>query len=308
MRCCLIGGAGFIGKRVASLLVEQGYEVVVVNRDSKRPSGLPHSVHYVAEDPAALRETLSRVDQVIDLAYSTVPKTSFEDPVLDIISNVPRSIRLFQQCSAASIRRLIVVSSGGTVYGVAKTIPISEDHPTNPISPYGITKLAVEKYAKMFQATANLPVIIVRPANAYGESQVVSDGQGFIAAAVRSILMQKEVDVYGPYGTVRDYVHVSDIASGIIAALEYGELGEIYNIGSGIGHSNLDVLDLLTPYAEQAGYAVDVNTLPSREFDVPVNILDSTKLKSASRWASKITLGQGLRLTWDAAVESFRRY
>ena len=306
MRCCLIGGAGLIGTQVAKSLVESGREVVVFGRASKPRHELPEMVRYLSEDrgnPLQLREIISGVEQVIDFAYSTVPKTSFENPVFDILSNLPRSVELFQEAVTSNIQKLVVVSSGGTVYGRANSTPIAEDHPTHPISPYGITKLTIEKYAKMYAVIDNLPVVVVRPGNAYGEEQIVSKGQGFIATAIQSILMRRKVDVFGSHGTIRDYLHVSDIARGIIGALDLGQPSEIYNIGSGIGHNNLEVLSVIKPFAEQAGYTINVNLLPHREFDVPVNILDSNKLKSMAGWEPQVSFEDGLKWTWDAALK-----
>ena len=194
---------------------------------------------------------------------------------------------------------MVVVSSGGTVYGKAKTLPIDETHPTDPISPYGITKLTLEKYAGMFAAFSRLPVTIARPANAYGEEQAAFTGQGFIATAIQSILQRKKIGIFGEQGTVRDYLHTSDIALGITAVLENGDLGEAYNIGSGIGRNNMEVLDVLKPLAGQRGLSIGINILPERLFDVPVNILESKKLHDISGWRPKIIFEDGIQRTWN---------
>ena len=152
----------------------------------------------------------------------------------------------------------------------------------------------------MFHHASNLPVVVARPANAYGEGQRAQSGQGFIAAAIHAITTGSAVDVYGPEGAVRDYVHVSDVAAGIVAVLEHGVSGEAYNIGTGKGHSNLDVLRLLEPLAGAAGLKVQARLLPRRHFDVPANVLDSRKLTAQSGWEPLIPFGDGLRQTWDA--------
>jgi UDP-glucose 4-epimerase len=240
---------------------------------------------------------------VVDLAYSTVPRTSFEDPIFDIVSNLPPSVQLLQEAAAAKIRKLLLVSSGGTVYGVAKSLPIQEDHPTNPISPYGITKLTIEKYAGMFGVASGLPILIVRPGNAYGEGQHAFTGQGFIATAMHSIVRRQAVGVFGPHGTVRDYVHVADVARGIVAALDSGEVGEIYNIGTGEARSNLDVLGEIEPHARTAGYEMRIATLPERKFDVPANVLDSRKLEAVSGWRPSIAFPDGIERAWRSVVD-----
>ena len=242
--------------------------------------------------------------EIIDLAYATVPQTSFADPFFDIKSNLPASVGLLQEAAAAGVRKVVLVSSGGTVYGVAGALPIGEDHPTNPISPYGITKLTIEKYAWMFQLVSDLPAIVVRPGNAYGEEQRPFVGQGFIATAMHSIIRGHEVAIFGTEGTIRDYVHVSDVANGIVAALDHGEPGQAYNVGSGIGRSNLDVLREIEPHAERAGYPLRTKTLPPRGFDVPANVLDIRKLRSLSGWSPQISFASGIERAWQSVLSS----
>lgn len=305
MKSCLIGGAGFIGSHVARLLVKAGRQVTVLGRSSQPINRLPPSVIYVSGDygdRAVLRQVLEGADEVIDLAYATVPQTSFVDPVFDILANLPASVGLLQEAAAAGVAKLVVISSGGTVYGVAQSFPISEDHPTNPISPYGITKLTIEKYAQMFKLVQDLHVVVVRPGNAYGEEQRAFGGQGLIAMVMHSIIAGQEVSIFGSNGTIRDFVHVSDIASGIVAALERGAAGNIYNVGTGIGKSTFDVLTEIEPLAKNAGYALRTRTVASRKFDVPANILDSRKLEAVSGWRAGIDFAEGIDSVWRAVL------
>lgn len=211
------------------------------------------------------------------------------------------SVSLLQEALRVGVSRLLIVSSGGTVYGEPLSLPINEDHPTSPISPYGITKLTIDSYARMFHITAGLPVVIVRPANAYGEGQRTGVGQGFIAAAIEAIQAGRAVEIYGAEGTVRDYIHVCDVASGIVAALERGRLGEMYNLGNGSGSSNLDILRLLGSLAEDDGYVVERRHLAERRFDVSANGLDSSRLQRHTGWAPSLPLGEGLSRLWAEA-------
>jgi UDP-glucose 4-epimerase len=307
MKTLVIGGAGFIGSHVSSILVENGRMVTVLDRAPTPIRRLPETVKYLSGDYGdknLLQEVLASTDEVIDLAYTTVPKTSFENPAYDILSNLPQGVSLLEGAVQNGHCKVLLVSSGGTVYGVAQSLPITEDHPTNPVSPYGITKLTMEKYAWMFHTLHGLPVTVVRPGNAYGEGQFAFTGQGFIATAIQSILTGQKIEVFGEHGTVRDYLHVHDLALGILAALNFGEPGQAYNIGSGIGRNNRDILNILKPLAEIAGYPITVNFLPSRKFDVPANVLDCSKLKSISGWKPRVSLEDGLRQTWLQALET----
>ena len=299
--CCLIGGGGFIGVHVANALLSQGRTITVLDT-RPAPIHLSKTVEYVVGDyghKETLQRTLAHVDTVINLSYASVPSTSIEDPIQDILCNLPAAVRLFETASDYGIRKIVVISSGGTVYGPAQGLPLTEDHATNPISPYGVTKLAIEKYGQMFHRLKELPVVTVRPANAFGERQNPFVGQGFIATAIAAILSRKGITLYGPHGTIRDYVHVEDIASGIVAALEYGQPGAIYNIGSGKGRSNKEVLDEIRPYAESLGLPLQIETLPARRFDVEANVLDSTKLHDDTGWNIRITFNEGIKRTWD---------
>jgi UDP-glucose 4-epimerase len=300
--CCVIGGAGFIGSCLVEQLVSKGYQITVIGRSEVPKRSLPKGVKYKSgnlENQNFLEEILCNTTSIIHLAYSSVPKTSFENPINDIQNNLPSTVKLLEAACNVNIQKFVMVSSGGTVYGKAHSIPIRENHSTTPVSPYGITKLALEKYALMYHEIKSLPIICVRPSNAYGEGQIPFTGQGFIATAIASILKGKTVTIFGESGTIRDYIHVKDVGSGIVATLEKGEPGACYNLGSGVGMSNKDVLDKIIPLAESAGLTPEIITTAQRKFDVPVNILDNSKLKAETGWQETICFNDGIKQTWD---------
>lgn len=298
----VIGGAGFIGRAVVDALLAQGRQVVVLGREPEILLPLPAGVRYVyspADDNGvALKQALQGADEVIDLAYATVPGTSYQDPVNDILVNLPEAVRLFELAATLPLKKFVWISSGGTVYGRTLAVPITETHPTLPLSPYGITKLAIEKYAHMYFEGKGLPIVCVRPANAFGEGQRTYAGQGFIATAIASILDGRELTLFGEQGTIRDYLHVSDVAAGIVAALLQGRPGEVYNLGSSQGLSNREVLNALHPLAVKAGHPVSIKVLPPRPFDVPANILDCTKLRNETGWQPQLTFAEAIAQTW----------
>jgi UDP-glucose 4-epimerase len=309
-RACVIGGAGFIGAHVTRQLLNAGRDVIVLGRRARPDGVLPPEVAYVSGDygdRAALKDVLRGVEELIDLAYATVPQTSFADPIFDILANLPPSVQLLQEAAAARVRKMVLMSSGGTVYGTAKALPIAEEHPTYPISPYGITKLTIEKYAGMLRQVSDLPVVIARPGNAYGEEQRAFAGQGFIATAMHSIISGETIRVFGAEGTIRDYLHVSDVASGILAVLVSGEPGNAYNIGSGIGKSNLDVLREIEPLAARGGYQIRTEMLARRRFDVPANVLDIRKLHTVSGWRPRVSFAAGIERVWQAVLTSYKK-
>lgn len=297
----VIGGGGFIGAHLVPMLMASGRRVSVLGRSSVPRTKLPADVSYVVgdfSDAALLRKLLAAHTEVVHLAYATVPNTSYDNPLGDLLENLPPTVQLFA-LSAEFRRRLVLVSSGGTVYGEALSLPINESHSTHPISPYGVTKLTLEKYAHLYAVTHGLDAVSVRPANAYGEGQRPFTGQGFIATAMALSMRGEPVRIFGAQGAVRDYIHVRDIAASILAALERGESGEIYNVGSAIGRSNFDVIEAIKPMLAEIGCQVRTTHEAERPFDVRANVLDSAKLTDHTGWKPSVDFVDGLRRTRD---------
>ena len=299
----LIGGAGFIGSHLAPLLIQHGYQVQILGRSAMDRSNLlaPYYLQGNFQDEKLLERLVQEHDEVVSLAYATVPNTSFADPLADLNQNLPPALRLMQLCVAKQ-KRLILISSGGTVYGQSIAKKIDETHPTHPISPYGITKLTIEHYAYLFSISHGLKYVCIRPSNPYGVGQLPFRGQGFIATALGLIAQKKAVPIFGASGTVRDYIAISDLAKGILAAMNHGLSGEIYNIGSGVGRSNVKILEDLAPMVKQKGYEVTIEPLPARPFDVASNVLDSSKLMNISGWKPEIAFQTGLQDLVDSVL------
>jgi len=302
----VIGGGGYIGAHLIPRLLETGRHVTVVGRKDTPQSPLPVEAVYCSGDFGnrdIIVPLLDQHEEVVHLAYATVPNTSFDNPLADLLQNLPPTVQLFSEVAARG-SRMILVSSGGTVYGEATQIPMREDHPTNPISPYGVTKLTLEKYAHLYAITHGLKVICLRPANAFGVGQRPYSGQGFVSTAIASCLRGQPIKVFGQRGTIRDYIYVSDIADGIVSALDRGRLSETYNLGSGLGQSNMDVVDAFTPLMREIGCEIRVEHLPERIFDVQTNVLDSTKLQKHTGWKPQVDFRDGLTWTRDWLRES----
>lgn len=297
----VIGGAGYIGTYLIPSLLATGRKVTVLGRKATPLQELPGDATYISGNFSHLeliRNLLDCHQEVIHLAYATVPNTSFENPLADMLQNLPPTVQLFSEAAVRGTK-LVLVSSGGTVYGEAIESPIRENHPTKPISPYGVTKLTLESYAHLYRMTQDLKYICVRPANAFGAGQRPFIGQGFISTAMASALCGQSIRIFGLRGTVRDYLYVSDLAAAIVRALEYGQVSETYNIGSGIGLSNMDVIEAMTPLINEIGFELHIEHLPERVFDVKTNVLDSTKLHKHTGWEPQIGFHEGLLLTRD---------
>ena len=198
----VIGGAGYIGRHLVPDLIATERRVSVLGRKVAPNYELPEGVTYISGD-FGQRELLGNLldshQEVIHLAYSTVPNTSFENPFADLLQNLPPTVQLFSEVADRG-RKLVLISSGGTIYGEAIKLPIREDHSTKPISPYGVTKLTLENYAHLYGVTHGLKFVCIRPANAYGVGQRPFVGQGFIATAMASAMRGQPIKIFGQSG------------------------------------------------------------------------------------------------------------
>ncbi len=304
----IIGGTGLIGRALVKHLKKDGGKPYTASRTTVAAESFDSSRHLVGDisDPDFIDLVLSKSRDVIHLAYSSGKDLSKSDPLAELESNVSSAIRLFDALGKTQVDRLVMVSSGGTVYGTGTELPIVETCPTKPISSYGIAKATIDQYGLFFFRRHQIPLIVVRPGNVYGEEQQPFTGQGFIATAIGSILNGDPVSIYGDGTTVRDYIHVDDVATGIAAALEAGIPGEIYNIGTCVGTSNIEILDILEELAGESGFEVKRNFVDSRGIDVAVNFLDSTKLTDLSGWKPQVRLREGLVRIWNHTLKNNR--
>lgn len=309
MRTCVIGGHGFVGRYLVSALISAGRDVLVLGRRTERPAELAQPAAYVSCDLAdrlSLRRHLHGVAEVISLAHATAPRLGVTDLLADHVANLQPALVLLEEAERIpALRKLIVTSSGGTVYGVADQLPITETAPTAPVSPYGITKLAIERYSLMFHLLGSLPVVVVRPANVYGVGQRAFTGQGFIATAIGHILRDEPISVFGDGQTIRDYIHVADVAAGMLAALQMGGNGEAYNLGTSVGRSNLEIIESLKKLAATDGRHVNFDLLQARGFDVPSNVLSYAKLHAHTGWKPQENFEERLAEMWASMKTAF---
>jgi UDP-glucose 4-epimerase len=254
-------------------------------------------------NPQALAPALRGAELVFHLVSTTLPKSSNDNPVYDVESNVLGSLRLIELCRSHGVRRLVFVSSGGTVYGVPCTTPVAEDHPTEPTSSYGIQKLMIEKYLALAQRLHGLDYRVVRPANLYGPGQRLDTAQGAVAVFLDRALRDQPIQIWGDGSVVRDYVYVADAVEAMLKAASFEGAQRIFNIGSGKGVS----LNQLVAEIEQLlGRPVKVEHSAPRALDVPVNVLDASLAERHLGWRASTPLSEGLRRTceWLRALPS----
>jgi UDP-glucose 4-epimerase len=300
-RCLIIGG-GFLGSHLAAHLSDAGCDVVVYSRSFSpwllaRERAMPtlQLVEGIVPPGDGLGELLSAADVVFYMAGTSTPAMAQDDPGGSITRYVVPAAAVLDLMHYTNTRRLVVASSGGTVYGTVSQLPTAEDHPTEPSSMHGHNALTVERYARFFSEQHGFEPVILRFSNPYGPGQIARRGQGVIAAWAQALAHDKEIVVYGGGEVRRDFVFVED-ATRAAAAAGLGAPPGIYNVGSGRATTLAEALDTLQ---RAAGKEARIHTLEARAVDVPVTQLDSTRMRLATGWLPQTSLAEGIQATWD---------
>lgn len=298
MKVLIIGGSGFIGSHLVDHLLAQGIVVRVYDRNPERFRPTPSGVDFRQgdfNDSASLAESLVGIDVVYHFLSTSVPATSNLDPVADISGNLIGTVQLLELMRSARVRRLVYLSSGGTIYGLPQSDPVSEMHLERPISSYGIVKSAIEKYILMDQHLHGLSPVILRASNPYGSRQGHDGLQGVVGTFLWRVARGEPIEIWGDGSVVRDFIQVSDLAE-VCALAGTGEITGIFNAGSGEGTSIRSILELVKTVT-----AKDVTVLykDSRGFDVPRVVLDISAISKELGWRPKINLKSGIEKTWE---------
>lgn len=297
MRALVIGGSGFIGSHLVDALLAQGKKVRVYDRTPERFRATPTGVEFMQGefgDTAMLAEALADIDQVFHLVSTMVPSTSNLDPVADIQGNLINTVRLLELMRSAGVKRMVFLSSGGTVYGIPKEDPVTEDHPLHPISSYGIVKVAIENYLHMEHHLHGLSSVILRASNPYGPRQGHGGVQGVIGTFLWKIAQGDPIQLWGDGSVVRDFIHVRDFTE-LCSRVSDTDLTGSFNAGSGKGNS---INDVITTITKVIGKEVNPIHKPGRGFDVPRVVLDISSIRQETGWSPTITLEEGIADTW----------
>ena len=275
----MLGGGGFLGTNLCRALRAAGAEVAAFGRSRVDPAALRGVAWHQGIWPAQPLP-LDGVDIVFDLIGAGLPARA------DVAATAIATRRLIEACRPP--RKVVFASSGGAVYGVTGSRPIPEDTATNPISRYGVAKLTAERMLLDAGHT------VMRIANPYGPHQDGERGQGLLAAIVRRIGAEQEIDIWGDGSVVRDYIHVDDVVAALLLAATTDGEHRVFNVGSGVGRS---VLDVVADLGRVAGTMPRIRFHAARPADVPVNVLDCTRLQALG-WRPRVAWHDGLARLW----------
>ncbi|MDQ3021123.1 MAG: NAD-dependent epimerase/dehydratase family protein [Bacteroidota bacterium] len=301
-KCLVFGGGGFIGSHLCDELLSKDYEVTIFDKINFSKKNITHLINKIKiiegdfNNEIDLSGSLKDIDYVFHLVSSTLPATSNENPVYDAETNLISSLKLFKECSEIKIKKIIFVSSGGTVYGVPDKIPIRENYNSNPICSYGIIKKTIEEYLFIFEKIYGLDYYIFRLSNPYGARQNPLAAQGVISVFINKVINNDKITIWGDGKVIRDYIYIKDVVKVLVDSLSKDSQEKIFNLSSGKGHSLNEIIKLIK---KVSGKEIRVENKVGRSIDVPVNVLDNTLIKKIFNWKPKTTIEEGISLTYN---------
>lgn len=302
MNILLLGAAGFIGTNLTiELAKEKTKRITLVDR-SKQFFGNIEKMNF---DNVVIKESelsfdidfdelLKEQEVVYHLVSTTVPTTSNQHISQELKANVIFSSNLFEACVRGGVKKVVFISSGGTVYGKESDCPLNEKTPTNPISSYGVQKVAIEKLLYLYRYMYGLDYRIIRLANPYGPYQRPNGVLGAVTTFTYKALKGEEIIVYGDGSVVRDFIYIDDAIRAVKKIVDGENKHHTFNLGCGHGTS---INQVLYTIQSTLGIEINVNYKQGRKVDVPVNYLDISRYEKYYGALNPLSLSEGIQKT-----------
>lgn len=307
MKVLIVGGTGFIGRHLQRQLSED-HELKIISRrkaDKIPIKGQLHEAEHLLGDIADfdfINSSCKGIDCIINLASTVVPSTSNKNPIYDVQTNLIGALHTLQAAINNDISKYIFLSSGGTVYGTSTSSNAHrEADPTDPICSYGIIKLTIEKYIDLFNKLHGLPYSIIRLSNPYGPEYSIEKPQGVIHHFISKAINNDTITVWGDGSIERDFLYIDDVVSAICKSMKHVQARSLLNIGSGKSTSIRTILEIIS---DISGAIPSVIYEPSRSCDVQKSVLSIEQAKLKLGWEPKVSLVDGIRMTYQSALET----
>ncbi len=288
-KALVTGGAGFIGSHIAEKLIARGIETVVLDDLSVgKKENIPSNAEFIKGDvcdPECVRNALAGVEVVFHEAARVSIRDSFRGFSEDARANVMGTVNILKCMEGSEVKKFVYASSMAA-YGDARYLPVDEGHPLEPTSPYGVSKLASEKYIHCFCQYAGIDYVILRYFNTYGPRQTASPYVGVITIFIRKLLNGEDLPIFGDGNQVRDFINVEDITEANLLAMDYSGPHQIFNVGTGVGTTVNTIAQILQ---EKMGKSIQIQYLPIQPGEPSSSVanisLARKELGFVPRWA-----------------------
>jgi UDP-glucose 4-epimerase len=300
MNIAVTGGAGFIGSHIVDHYIAEGHNVIVIDDMSSgvKANLNPKAKFYkmgIGDKKIAQLLQDEKIEILNHHAAQISVRVSVEDPKLDAQINIIDTLNLYEAARAAKVRRIIFASSGGAIYGEQDYFPADEKHSKRPLSPYGVSKLANEKYLGYYKSVHGIENVIFRYTNVYGPRQNPHGEAGVVAIFTLKMLKGEQPVINGDGTQTRDYVYVTDLARANVLALEDRARG-IYNVASGTEHSVNTLFQLLQM---KIGKQFKREHGPAKPGEQKRSVCTASKIKNLLQWKQEFSFEEGLSRTVD---------
>lgn len=298
MKILVTGGAGFIGSNLASALVEADHSIVIIDdlstgmRENIPPETRFHEMDISSPVVDKIFER-EKFDVVFHLAAQMDVRRSVEDPRNDAEINILGGINLLRSSVKHGVKKFIFSSTGGAIYGEQDYFPADEKHPLNPVSPYGISKLAFEKYLYFYNVQHELPYVSLRYANVYGPRQNSHGEAGVVAIFCERLLGGNKAVIYGDGLQTRDFVYVGDVVKANLLALEY-DGSDVFNVGTG---TEIDINTIFEKIKAATGSDQERINEKARPGEQRRSCIAFEKIAGKLGWAPGVGLDEGIEKT-----------
>ncbi|HLX12234.1 MAG TPA: NAD-dependent epimerase/dehydratase family protein [Bacteroidota bacterium] len=298
MNILVTGGAGFIASQVADAYIAAGHNVTIVdNCSSGKQENINPKATFIQEDirDESMRELFARTsfDIINHHAAQMDVRKSVEDPSFDASVNILGTLNLLENCKRTGVKKVIFASTGGAIYGEQDYFPADEQHPVRPLSPYGISKLAIEKYLFYYKQVFGIDHVILRYANVYGPRQNPHGEAGVVAIFSTKLLAGAQPVINGDGLQTRDYVFVGDVVRANVKALDLKE-SETINIGTGVETNVNDLFELIKKHS---GSNLPAAHAEAKKGEQLRSVLTAAKAKQLFGWTPQMNLDQGIKET-----------
>lgn len=310
MKILVTGGAGFIGSWIVDFLIEKKNNVVIVDDLSTgEKENINSSAKFISADITddKLMEKIfmrEKPEMVIHAAANSLLRKSIEEPLFDARVNILGTISVLEACKKSGVKKVVYLSTGGARVGEPEYLPVDENHPLHPLSPYGISKHSAEHYVWMYSKLNGFAHLIFCFGNVYGPRDRASTKR-LVPVFIEMIMRGETPTIFGDGKQTRDFIYVEDLAKFVVGALEKNSAHKLFHLANG---TQISVNEVFAILKKVSGLKIDAKLVAGIKGEVRDIVLDTTLVKKELGWETTTSLEEGVKKTWEWFVQKNKKF